>query len=91
MLHRSRIQTRKIQKGKSRHHPEVDPIDLTSTPPPPPPTRIMEEEIPKPTNVVSPNPYKDIIPKTLKEKFDKDVAYNNLSTICPTYFAMPSK
>ena len=61
--------------------PVIDPIDLTVDSPRPSPTIITQES----TMTISPS-YNELIPKTLKEKMDKDVELQQFINDFPNLF-----
>ena len=76
----------KYKKVRVTTPPEVNSIDLNSTPPPPYPTKIVQEEIPNPTVFSSSNPYIYVMPKILKENFDKDADLQQFINDLPNIF-----
>ena len=62
----------KTKKVRVSTLPEVDSVDLTTTPTPPSPNQIVQEEVPNQTSVPPTIPYMQALSEKIKQKFDKD-------------------
>ena len=68
-----------------------DVIDLVSTPPPPSPTPVVEEQEPTQQSVSPLDLYKNKIPESVKEKFDKDTELKAFFETLPDLFQSAQK